>query len=582
QETYRLHSTTLKNVIFDTSMLRWVPEDSRYRKALDGMRFSKIKYDAINDKSSDFVKSFLKLFSIFYYHDRWSMNGEKLFERRMNPAKYTRGYHFETKKYIDHEVYSNITVPSFIEKNVDDYAEFNEESICYLEKMIEFCKKNNIKLTFTKTPVSTWGDSEHNSVQKIADEYGIKFIDFNYLPYIDEIDYNDATNGADGLHMNYYGATKLTDWFGKYLTEECAATDIRGQEKYAFMEEELEKYKRSIIKISLDEIIDPAEYLKKLVGNDYIIFVFARNNAASALTQEQRQYFDSIGLEQLADLITGDSYLAVINNTDIEIEKRELVGEDEHAGAYSCFNKMVKSYTIESGGSLLGDTAFCEINGVRYDAQGNGLNFVVYDKETKTVVDQTYFDTGDSATRELLDLGNGFKAFVNRKSEIEKGLKIYNAKCDTVKRNLTKDSDDLLRYLQDNWEDSNTLVLLTVKGDASKALTPEIRKVFQNMGLTELSKIEKRDSYIAVASGGNILFEKRDHGKQPLEHVGAGYQLISGGRDSGNMCEINIGNVPYAQGKRGINMVLYNTELQEVMFSYSLDTHKVTPTIPED
>lgn len=58
KEAYRLHPKTLKTVVLDVSMLRRTPKESFYRKALDDMRFSKIKYEAIKDHTSGF-RSFM-------------------------------------------------------------------------------------------------------------------------------------------------------------------------------------------------------------------------------------------------------------------------------------------------------------------------------------------------------------------------------------------------------------------------------------------------------------------------------------------------------------------------------------------
>ena len=45
------------------------------------------------------------------------------------------------------------------------------------------------------------------------------------------IDFSTDTYDS-GLHLNLYGAEKLSRWFGDWLTQNCPVEDRRGQEPY--------------------------------------------------------------------------------------------------------------------------------------------------------------------------------------------------------------------------------------------------------------------------------------------------------------------------------------------------------------
>ena len=67
-EAYQYHSDTLKTVVLDVSMLRSIPDEAYYQKALMEMRFSGNKLEAIK-ACTDTLDDFLAyLFPIVSYH----------------------------------------------------------------------------------------------------------------------------------------------------------------------------------------------------------------------------------------------------------------------------------------------------------------------------------------------------------------------------------------------------------------------------------------------------------------------------------------------------------------------------------
>lgn len=91
--------------------------------------------------------------------------------------------------------------------------------VSYLKKIIEECKSRNIELLLTYLPCEKKGSmkwqKEANTVQRIADEYGVNFVNFLNKDFID--DNTDFT--SDGDHLNVSGATKITEYLGKYIIE---------------------------------------------------------------------------------------------------------------------------------------------------------------------------------------------------------------------------------------------------------------------------------------------------------------------------------------------------------------------------
>ncbi len=596
-EAYSLHSETLNTVVFDASALRYTPEDYAYRRALDTMHFSSIKFSAILDYTDTFSDTLAGLIPVLQYHDRWEELSISDFMWTMSDtSSYSRGYNYTTSKYIDNvEEYTDISVPSYGTIDNENEAQLNEESEYYLKQMIDFCKENNITFVLTKTPIiDGWTSEIHNAIQAIADAYDIDFIDFNFSPYIEEIDYNHAIDSADGNHLNYYGAVKLTDWWGQYLSNECEIADVRKSEKYSFLEDELEDYDRTIIMARLSETEDPTDYLSCLLEeNNYMIFISVKDEAESSLTDEQRSYFSSIGLSKLANLEFQNSYLAIIDDGEVIVEKldssaennSESTGDPSLAITYEGNLENGKSYQLSSGGYYLGCISSCVIDGKEYSLNQRGLNIVVYDKISGTVIDAVCFDTYLSSTRcpENLELGLKWKLdegmCFEELTEEEQTLYQYEIECEMNKLEASIDDDDLLTFLEYFFGDDDYSILISVKEDAAAALTDEIREKFASIGLEQLSDLEYGDSYIAVISGNKILEEIRDHGDTILEVQGVDYTIVSGGIDSGNESSIEIRGVEYSSGNRGLNIVIYSNQTGNVVSCMSFDTSVVTPSI---
>lgn len=630
EEAYRLHSETLTTIVLDVSKLRDETDEAFYRWAIDHMEFSEVKLRAVQDYSALFdEETFLNLIPLLSYHDRWEELDEEDFTKsEIKVDVSTRGYNYVMTKHIDtEESYTALSLPS---STLDEDAEEMElctESLYYLKKLISFCEEHDIQLVLTKVPTSKWSSSAHNAVQKIADEYGLDFIDFNYDPYFSELGFNYAYDFVD-THMNYYGATKFTNCLGNYLITECGNHDVRGDEDYAFMEAELEEYHRLIAQVDLNDITDPAEYISYLFNQgDYTIFISVKNTASSELTQEQRDYFASVGLTKLSELTYRASYLAVIDDGTVIVERSKKdpgtseeetateeektpindmehieeifaaeleddeVEEEEESLTLSYTGALSDGtdYEIFSGGRNLGNTSSILIDGTEYSKNTRGLNIVVYDNERQEVIDQVCFDTHASSERETLNYAIRLEeikesgASLSELSGIDCQLYLYDRKITQTQRAneiaVETGEDDLLAYLAAYWNESGCEIYISVKGEAADAMTEDVRDALAELGLSELAALESGDSYLAVAGDGVVAIEKRDHGDSQIELSIGSYSISSGGTDSGNSSSIRINGTEYSQQGDGINIVVYDTELEEVLSQVTFATGTVSQSV---
>lgn len=615
EEVNRLHKDSLKNVVLDVTMLRRIPQDAFYRKALDGMRLSDIKVQALSDFRQGSDDVLLYMFPVISYHSRWSSLEKSDFEKIYYEVNHgTRGYNFAIGNLLEQEDVSDIAVPEYYVKDETSIAALNKESLYYLKKIIDFCNENNLNLVLVKTPgIGVWNDAEHNAVERVADENQLYFADFNYDPLYSQMGYNQATDSVDSNHLNYYGARKLTDWFGRFLVEECNGTDIRGDAKYAFMEQESVEYHTYVSRVlELRNSRNITDYLSVAMSDENnVIFITARDDAAGNLAEEQREYFSAAGLEGLASIEFRDSYIGVIEKgkvvyeqvdhmsdhaevlpdlekenmnemTNLSLERNEE--KTDLAISYSFVIGGETVVSLQSGGSYLGNISSCKIGNKEYSPARRGLNIVVYNRKRKQVLDQAVFDTcvesqGYSRNLELeLQTAEQEQTSLEELPEVLQELVQYNKKCKVKKQAVDLKSegyDNIIDFLKEYFDRENTLIFLSAKDEASTGIRKSARKKLRSMDLSELSELEYMDSYIGIVIDGEVVYEKRDHGNQPITQKGVGYVLTSAGMESGNLSSIMINGQEYSPAGRGINIVVYDTEAERVICSVNFDTYEI-------
>ncbi len=99
---------------------------------------------------------------------------------------------------------------------------FKDSGYEYFKKIYNMCKEHNCEVVLMNMPQgTTWNKEMHNFVQKLADEFDVKYIDFdvNLDKLIPTFSWNTDTKDGGG-HLNYSGATKLTKSIEKFMINE--------------------------------------------------------------------------------------------------------------------------------------------------------------------------------------------------------------------------------------------------------------------------------------------------------------------------------------------------------------------------
>lgn len=197
------------------------PQSEPYNRLnLDGMRLGWPKLRAVQASMLDNESMLSYIFPLLRYHARWS-------ELKAEDFRYL--LHRDKKSHNGFLMRADVrpvtTVPTG--RKLADY-QFGANSYHYLDKMVELCAKNDIKLVLIKAPslYPYWYEEWDQQMVDYAARHNLQYI--NFLDTIDEagLDFNVDTYDA-GLHLNLTGAEKMAHYFGQILQTRYQLPDHR-------------------------------------------------------------------------------------------------------------------------------------------------------------------------------------------------------------------------------------------------------------------------------------------------------------------------------------------------------------------
>lgn len=374
-------------VVLDTFMLyAFDPSEplntseSFTRMAMDAMRWSDVKWEAIHDicrlDESQTVNSYI--FRNVRFHNRWMDLSE-------NDFKFiSLENHYELKGFsalsqrgtvgYDHE-------PILI-SNLDAYAEPEILMMQYLDKIVTLCNDNEIDLILTKTPSSGWDENRHNAIWQYANENSLEFCDFNeYIAY-DGSGFNWANDMNDDWHTNIWGAKRVSKYMAQLLHDDYAVEGEHYDAQWAGTED---YYQNILEDCKISNIKDIGEYLEEIDQPRYTVLMATQSDMSFCVTDAVKKAFKKMGFDISAK--ENDGFYGV--KTD------EGVSQDSARDALhfvgSIRNKLV-DYSVTSKGYYAGNACSIKIDDVEYAKQGNGINIVVYCNDTRRVIDSVVYD----------------------------------------------------------------------------------------------------------------------------------------------------------------------------------------------
>lgn len=212
-------------VIFNVLALQYnEPQREAYnRMSIEGMKWSMSKVRNIQASMTEDEQFLDYVFPILRYHSRITeLKAEDFTYMFSRPRVSHNGYYMR----VDSKAAENVPEG----KKLADY-QFGDNAYAYLDKITELCKENDIELLLVKAPslYPYWYEQWEGQIEAYAAEHDLKYINFLELQEECGLDFTQDTYDA-GLHMNLWGALKLTDYLGQFLQQEYGLEDRRCEE----------------------------------------------------------------------------------------------------------------------------------------------------------------------------------------------------------------------------------------------------------------------------------------------------------------------------------------------------------------
>ena len=187
--------------------------------------FDSLKPDAFENKIS-------RDYSVFTFHNILQDR-----QRRSRRKQYAHGYLFcEDIRKVEYRDYMTKTD----EIDIPIYSNSQQ-----LRTFVKYCKKNDLPVLLLEVPsLSSWSYARHNAVQNLSDELGVEFLDLNLLYDEVGIDMRNCFRD-DGNHLNYFGASAVTDYIGDYIGKNYGIESRRDDAELAeYWDNEVVQFKK--------------------------------------------------------------------------------------------------------------------------------------------------------------------------------------------------------------------------------------------------------------------------------------------------------------------------------------------------
>lgn len=235
-------------------------------------------------------------------------------------------------------------------------------------------------------------------------------------------------------------------------------------------------------------------------------------------------------------------------------------------GKLNLLDRMVTSYEelVEKQYLLTEPFDFTEANAILAKERKRSLKWL------KEAVDPEHCEKKAFSTDDITD----FKL-----RRIDNTMRINAIKCNAA---LTEKKyfscRNIYDYLDKISEDLRELtVFISVKDTPGYALNRRINIKLSKLGIKTYLVDKHWHSFVAIIDSGRVVNEIISKNNERVAYVGklscGDVKVVSRSFNGGNIAYIGINGVDYSENKRGLNIVIYDKAIGEVVDSVCFDTH---------
>lgn len=380
-----LKTQSPKVILLETSSLfgKNVANEMSFYKAFCSMKnTSKYKYEALKIVDEEIISGGIDKLGyyskLYKFHSRWDEIGK---------SDYAFLYNFKRLTYGGSAVLEEILETPLnresleVEKLQSTSAPKEELSVIYFEKIAELCKEKGIKLILFKTPKSDWGSNQYTVTSQYAEKYSLEYIDFNTPEMLDILGIDLQYDFADVDHLNMTGAKKVTDYLGKYLSENFDLEDYRNDSKYDSYTETYDNYLKAFDSAMLSRCTNFSKVLDYISASDSYSYAVLKRGVIN-VSEEILQKALMLGID--CDFSQNQYFFISCEGKEIDSKyasnsKISISGYYSDFTNYQTYYKNNKVYVSIFGKSVSSDADNCIL-----------VN--VYDKNLQRVIFTGVFD----------------------------------------------------------------------------------------------------------------------------------------------------------------------------------------------
>ena len=345
------------------------------------------------------------VFPLLQYHTHYMLNRYDWRDTHKDQVYYRKGYDLQYRSqevqeeylaqiddligYIEEDDlgFEDEVVEQAISETESDIAQAIESNRIYFEDIINLCREHGCEPVFIKIPVhhlddyrGYWSLEKHNLFQNMADDYGVRFFDLNY----EDLGINWTTDTFDGgMHLNYYGAVKVSRFLANWLQDNYSfepTTDGKLKEQW---DTQLGLYDDEIRIKEFYQIKDLTEYLNALQETQNKILVSVNGPVSEFWTDELQSSFARITGCDLDLRSPENATLGLISSNGEVIEIDHNEGQVEYRGSF----EGDVAYTVKSSRDNINNPGRISIEHHTLTSPRVGLQIVVYSDEFKCAID---------------------------------------------------------------------------------------------------------------------------------------------------------------------------------------------------
>ena len=299
-----------------------------------------------------------------------------------------------------------------------------------------------------------------------------------------------------------------------------------------------------------------------------MIFLPGKDETSGALHEPLRAALADLGFTKLAQIGWRDSYVGVLDKDGVQ-EVLEKADTQKEAMLEGAMQNGVR-YSVVGAGWSSENFSSCSIDETEYSPNLRGLNIVVYDQSTDTVVDVTNFDTLNTTERM-----SGYP--LQEIETMEAEGKTY--------QDLTENAQKLYRYMHhvenqeiagalqghggrqelvtwlDAYRQKDRVILLAAQGDAADRLSEPVREALAQRGLTQLAELQPGETYFAVIEKDQKPYEQTEGDGTPLPLEDAIFRMIHAEPGAGDAIE-----------PAGLQLIVYDRIEEAIVAQTSFET----------